>query len=182
MYSCTLTFQTLLGSFVQRTSQNPLSFPSAPFPVFCECKGTTFSFPSNTFINFFLFFFHFPSSTLKDNALQRAKQAGKRQFGGLSAKKTLFKGTYRDKKHRKISQIRTFCGKTERDWLAYRTRITPGNAEKNTGNGKKAGMPHPRPARTARDRTDDNGPFARRGAKQRKEKAHLIKLIYRRKL
>ena len=63
MYSCTLTFQTLLGSFVQRTSaQQPLSFSSPSFPLFCECKDTAFSFRSNTFLNFFfnyfLFIFH----------------------------------------------------------------------------------------------------------------------------
>ena len=39
-----------------------LSFSSAPFPVFCECKGTTFSFPSNTFNNFFLKKFTFSAS------------------------------------------------------------------------------------------------------------------------
>ena len=63
MYSCTLTFQTLLGSFVQRTSaKQPLSFSSPPFPLFCECKDTAFSFPSNTFLNFFqLFFIYFSS-------------------------------------------------------------------------------------------------------------------------
>ncbi|MBR5215005.1 MAG: hypothetical protein IKV80_02145, partial [Bacteroidales bacterium] len=126
------------------------------------------------FYQLFFIFFHFPSSTLKDNALQRAKQAGKRQFGGLSAKKTLFKGTYRDKKHRKISQNPYFFRKTERLWHASRTRITPGNAEKNTGNEQKEGTPHPRSARSARDRTDDSGSFARKDAKQRKEKAHLI--------
>ena len=39
---------------------------------------------------------------------------------------------------------------------------------------KKAGMPQLRTARSAWNRTDDNGPFARKDAKQRKEKAHLI--------
>ena len=56
-----LTFQTLLGSFVQRTfasTISPLSFHQ-PFPLFCECKGTTFSFQYNTFLNFFLFILNF---------------------------------------------------------------------------------------------------------------------------
>ena len=56
-----LTFQTLLGSFVQRTfasTISPLSFLQ-PFPLFCECKGTTFSFQYNTFLNFFLFILNF---------------------------------------------------------------------------------------------------------------------------
>ena len=61
MYSCTLTFQTLLGSFVQRTCRttSPL-FSSTPFPLFCECKDTAFSFPSNSFwknFSFILYFF-----------------------------------------------------------------------------------------------------------------------------
>ena len=29
------------------------------FPLFCECKDTHFSFPSNTFTNFFLFFLNY---------------------------------------------------------------------------------------------------------------------------
>ena len=53
-------------------------------------------------------------------------------------------------------------------------RIATEKAEESTGNGQKAGTPHPRSARSARDRTDDNGPFARRDAKVRKGKAHLI--------
>ena len=108
----------MLGSFVQRTSQKLSLLFISTVPRVLRVQRYYFFLSLKHFCQLFFIFFHFPSSTLKDNALQRAKQAEKRQFGGLSAKKTLFKGTYRDKKHRKISQIRTFCGKTERDWLA----------------------------------------------------------------
>ena len=170
-----LTFQTLLGSFVQRTSPNNLPLFSSPsFPLFCECKGTTFSFPSNTFINFFLFFFTFPAPHWKTMRYRGQNRRKNGNSADSQLKKRSLKGHIGTENIGKYHKIRTFCGKTERDWLAYRTRITPGNAEKNTGNGKKTEMPQPRTARTARDRTDDSGSFARRGAETRKEKAHLI--------
>ena len=171
LYSYLSDFAWIIRS---KNFAKPSLFSLSTVPRVLRVQRYYFFLSLKHFCQLFFIFFHFPSSTLKDNALQRAKQAEKRQFGGLSAKKTLFKGTYRDKKHRKISQIRTFYGKTERHWHAYRTRITPVKAEESTGNGQKAGTPHPRSARSAWNRTDDNGPFARKDAKQRKEKAHLI--------
>ena len=118
MYSCTLTFQTLLGSFVQRTSaQQPPSFPSAPFPLFCECKGTTFSFPSNTFSTFFSFIFYLFFISLKSNALQGRFCARFREKKPFFACFSLFFEDYRRFLSRKISQNRKIMTKTD----AFRT-------------------------------------------------------------
>ena len=54
-----LPFRLCLDHSLKELSQKLSLYHSAPFPLFCECKGTTFSFLSNTFLNFFLFFLNY---------------------------------------------------------------------------------------------------------------------------
>ena len=164
----------MLGSFVQRTSQKLSLFSLSTVPRVLRVQRYYFFLSIKHFYQLFFYFFHFSRYALKTTALQMTKQTGKRQYDGLSAKKTLFSGPYRNGKPRKISQNPYFFRKTERLWHASRTRITTEIAAESTGNGQMAGTPHPRPVRSARDRTDDNGTFARRGAETRKGKTHLI--------
>ena len=54
-----LPFRLCLDHSLKELSQKPSLHHSAPFPLFCECKDTHFSFLSNTFLNFFLFFLNY---------------------------------------------------------------------------------------------------------------------------
>ena len=65
MYSCTLTFQTLLGSFVQRTSLNNLAhFLHRRSRCFASAKILLFPFPPTLFEKKIHLFFLFPLSAV----------------------------------------------------------------------------------------------------------------------
>ena len=91
-----LTFQTLLGSFVQRTSlDNFPSLISAPFPLFCECKDTAFSFQSNTFMKKFSFILNFSAIGCLTRIYKRDFVKALARLCRLRPWKSLFRAVFR---------------------------------------------------------------------------------------
>ena len=70
-YSCTLTFQTLLGSFSQRTSQKLSLYHSAPFPLVLRVQRYTLFLSLQHFFKLFSFFFELFFITLIVLSLQQ---------------------------------------------------------------------------------------------------------------
>ena len=112
MYSCTLTFQTLLGSFVQRTSQNPSLHLQHRSPCFASAKVRKFHYTQHFCKTFFekfsLFYLCAVTQRFTPTIFTKIQEKSRILLG-----KTGISGLFGHGNHRKISQNHQNYGKTD---------------------------------------------------------------------
>ena len=148
-------------------------FPQHRSPCFASAKVLLFPFPQTLFKTFFYFFSLFLLHSEKQ-PVTRKKNMKKGAGTPVSRQKN---ASYGGRTGRKTSE-----NITNPDFL--RKNRTATTRAKHTDIDRKSGEKHMKrtiggnaaawTARSAWNRTDDNGPFARKDNETRKEKAHLI--------